>query len=55
MMPQPTVSVIDGSAFLWVIPWPADGTVKDYAINMKDAITKRLKRGDVFLVFDRYY
>ena len=24
------VSVLDGSAILWVVPWPADGSVKNY-------------------------
>ena len=50
-----TVSVINGSAVLWVVPWPADGTVQDYAMNMKKTILRRLREGDVFLVFDRYY
>ena len=27
------VTIIDGSALLWVSPWSADGTVKDYAMN----------------------
>ena len=28
------VSVLGGSAILWVVPWPADGSVKDYIANM---------------------
>lgn len=50
-----SVIVIDGSALLWVIPWPAEGTTTDYVNNVKHAIAKRLKVGDVHLVFDRYY
>ena len=50
-----SVVVIDGSALLWVIPWPAEGTITDYANNLKHAIAKKLKVWDVHLVFDRYY
>jgi len=49
------VSVFDGSAILWVVPWPADGSVKDYIANFKYAIGKRLRVEDVYLIFDRYY
>lgn len=49
------ISVLDGSAILWVVPWPADGTVKDYIANFKYAIGKRLLTEDVYLIFDRYY
>jgi len=49
------VSVLDGSARLWVVPWPADGSVKDYIANFKYAIGKRLRVEDVYLIFDRYY
>ena len=49
------VSVLDGSAILWVVPWPADGSVKDYIANFKYAIGKRLRVEDVYLIFDRYY
>ena len=41
------VSVLDGSAILWVVPWPADGSVKDYIANFKYAIGKRLRVQDV--------
>jgi hypothetical protein len=47
--------VIDGSALLWVVPWPADGTVVDYTDNMKQILVKELILGDVHLVFDGYY
>lgn len=49
------VTIIDGSALLWVIHWPAGGTVKDYVSNFRRHIEKRLEKGDVYLVFDRYY
>ena len=52
---ETSVVVIDGSALLWVVPWPAEGTTTDYANNFKHAIAKRLEVGDVHLVFDRYY
>ena len=48
-------SVLGGSAILWVVPWPADGSVKDYIANFKYAIEKRLRVEDVYLIFDRYY
>jgi hypothetical protein len=37
-----------------VVPWPADGTVKDYIANCKYAIGKSLQVEDIHL-FDRYY
>ena len=52
---ETSVVVIDGSALLWVIPWPAEGTTTDFTNNLKHVIAKKLKAGDVHLVFDRYY
>ena len=49
------VSVLGRSAIPWVVPWPADGSVKDYIANFKYAIEKRLRVEDVYLIFDRYY
>ena len=43
------------SSILWVVPWPADGSVKDYIANFKYTIEKRLRVEDVYLIFDRYY
>ena len=34
------VCVLDGAAILWVVPWPVDGSVKDYIANFKYAIGK---------------
>ena len=47
--------IIDGSALLWVIPFPAEGVVKDYLTNFKLHIGKLLEKSNVYLVFDRYY
>ena len=49
------VSVNDGSAILWVVPWPADGSVNDYIAKFKYAIGKKLQVEDVYLIFGRYY
>ena len=47
--------VLDGCAILWVIPWPASGSVvQDYLDNVRKYLHKRLKQADVFLIFDRY-
>ena len=49
------VTVIDGSALLWTIHWPANGTVADYVSNVKTRVAKYLKDSDVYLIFDRYH
>ena len=28
-------TVIDGSALLWTVHWPADGSVADFIVNVK--------------------
>ena len=35
------VSVLGGSAILWVVHWSADASVKDYIANFKYAIAER--------------
>ena len=50
---QPT-AVLDGSAILWVVHWPAKGTVVDFVNNSKKYISNKLHESDVYLVFDRY-
>lgn len=50
-----TVLIIDGSAMLWVIPWPDHGSVRDYITRFKTALIQKLKIGDVHLIFDRYH
>ena len=51
---QISCNVIDGSAVLYVIHWPVNGTLQDYVTNFKYYISKMLKTRDVYLVFDRY-
>ena len=36
------VTIIDGSALLWTIHWPADGSVADFGVNVKTRMTKYL-------------
>ena len=48
------VSVLGGSAILWIDHWLTDGYVKDYIANTY-AIEKRLRVEDVYLIFDIYY
>ena len=47
--------VIDGCAMLWVIPWPATGTVQDFLDNVGKHVSRYLKSCDTHLIFDRYY
>lgn len=46
--------VLDGSAILWVVHWPAKGTVVDFVNHFKKYISNKLHESDVFLVYDRY-
>ena len=48
-------TVIDGSALLWTVHWPADGSVADFIVNVKTRITSYLTNSDVYLIFDRYH
>ena len=52
---NPSVTVVDGSAYLWNTQWPAKGTVNDYISSFLSRIVKLLKHTNVYLVFDRYY
>ncbi|KAL7395277.1 hypothetical protein ABVT39_013630 [Epinephelus coioides] len=49
------ITVINGSALLWTIHWPADGNVADFINNVKARLTSYLLASDVYLIFDRYY
>lgn len=49
------ITIIDGSALLWTIHWPADGTIADFIRNVKTRLTSYLSKSDVYLIFDRYY
>ena len=46
--------VLDGSAVLWVVHWPAKEVVADYVENFKTFLERKLQDSDVYLVFDRY-
>lgn len=46
--------VLDGSAVLWVVHWPAKGVIADFVLNFKPYIAKMLVDSDVYLIFDRY-
>ena len=48
-------TVIDGSALLWTVHWPADGSVADFIVNVKKRISSYLTNSDVYLIFDRYH
>ena len=45
-------TVLDGSAVLWVVHWPAKGVVADYVENFKKFLERKLQDSDVYLVFD---
>jgi hypothetical protein len=47
-------TVLDGSAVLWVVLWPAKGVIADYVDNFKKFLERKLQGSDVYLVFDRY-
>ena len=44
------INVIDGSAPLWTIRWPLDGTVEDALLP-----TSSTAMCTVYLIFDRYH
>ena len=52
---RPDKVLIDGCALLWVIHYPKNGTVLDYAENVTEYVSRLLAESDVFLIFDRYY
>jgi len=43
-----TANVLDGSAELWVVHWPAKGVIADFVLNFKKYIAKMLVDGDVY-------
>jgi len=51
---HPDATVIDGSALLWTINWPSEGTVNDFVTNVKNRVKKYLEKTDVYLVLDHY-
>ena len=48
-------TVIDGSALIWTVHWPADCSVADFIVNVKKRIASYLTNSDVYLIFDRYH
>ena len=51
---QDNCLIIDGSAMLWVIPWPTHGKVQDYVDKAVTWTFRKVQESDVYLVFDRY-
>ena len=56
---EATCTVIDGCALLWIPRWPSSTSTKqplviDYVNKFKDHIKEKLKKGDTYLVFDKY-
>ena len=49
------VVIIDGSALLWVIHWPASGNVSDFAESYTNYLARLMADSHIYLVFDRYY
>ena len=39
---------------MWVVQWPAHGTVQDYIKNLIDYMSGHLMIADTYLIFDRY-
>ena len=50
----PTAIVVDVSAVLWTVHWPANGTVDTFISGFKEWLSVRLFGADVYLCFDRY-
>ena len=46
--------MIDGSAILWVIHWPTQGTVQYLVGNVVSYVTGKMKDADEYFIFDRY-
>lgn len=41
--PKANIVIIDGSAVLWVIHWPTQGTVKEIIVNVVSYVTTKMK------------
>ena len=54
-MNKPELTIIDGSAILWVESWPTKPLVIDYLQNFSSYILQKLATCNIKLVFDRYY
>ena len=47
-------SVLDGSAVLWIVHWPAKGVIADFVENFKGFLLKKRLESDIYLIFNRY-
>ena len=52
---NPTAIVVDVSAVIWTIEWPAHGTVATFISGFKTWLSLQLSGADVYLCFDRYH
>ena len=52
--PKATSVIINGSAILWVVHWPTQGTVQYLVGNVVSYVMGKMKDADVYLIFDRY-
>ena len=55
LITNPTAVVIDVSAVLWTIDWPAHGTIANFISGFKEWLSQQLSKSDVYLCFDRYF
>lgn len=54
LLSSPTAVVIDVSAVLWIVHWPANGLVETFINGFKVWLSGQLSGSDVHLCFDRY-
>ena len=52
---SPTAIVVDVSAVIWTLEWPAHGTVATFISRFKIWLSLQLSGADVYLCFDRYH
>lgn len=52
---SPTAIVVDVSAVIWTLEWPAHVTVATFISGFKKWLSLQLSTADVYLCFDRYY
>ena len=50
----PTAIVVDVSALLWTLRWPANGTVETLITTFKVWLSEYLNDSDIYLCFGRY-
>jgi hypothetical protein len=52
---SPTAIVMDVSAVIWTVDWPAHGTIDTFISGFKLWLSLRLSEADVYLCFNRYH